>query len=317
MNSGWTFAKHCHILHLEEQCGLKQSPDHLFEILAPAIWYAPIVFNSPHSGEFLPHTLLEQSRLGETDLRQSEDRAVDQLFMGCLDAGAPMLRALASRAYVDLNREPYELDPRMFLEPLPGYMNPGSPRVAAGFGTVPRQVGEGLDIYRCKISLKDALQRIETYYKPYHRALGELLHAAQNAEGLSMLVDCHSMPNSAAKPNGTHSKSADIVLGDKFGLSCAAEISAWTDQFFTTHGLHAVRNKPYAGGFITETYGAPHHGRHVIQVEINRSLYMNEVTSNLSNGFQGLREVLNVFAQDLAKFIKEFKSINSFKQAAE
>ena len=296
---------------------MAQKADYLFEILAPAIWHAPLVFNSPHSGEILPQTLLEQSRLGEMDLRQSEDRAVDQLFIGCLEAGAPMLRALASRAYVDLNREPYEFDPRMFIEPLPGYMNPGSPRVAAGFGTVPRQVGEGVDIYRGRINLQNALQRIETYYKPYHRALGELLHAAQNAEGLAVLVDCHSMPNSAAKPNGANSKSADIVLGDKFGLSCAAEISAWTDQFFATRGLHTVRNKPYAGGFITETYGAPHHGRHAIQVEINRSLYMNELTSHLSSSFKGLRGVLNVFALELAKFIKEFKSINSFKQAAE
>ena len=164
---------------------MAQKADYLFEILAPAIWHAPLVFNSPHSGEILPQTLLEQSRLGEMDLRQSEDRAVDQLFIGCLEAGAPMLRALASRAYVDLNREPYEFDPRMFIEPLPGYMNPGSPRVAAGFGTVPRQVGEGVDIYRGRINLQNALQRIETYYKPYHRALGELLRAAHALPELS------------------------------------------------------------------------------------------------------------------------------------
>ena len=296
---------------------MAQSSGDLFEILAPALWHAPLVFNSPHSGEILPSILTEQSRLGEADLRQSEDRAVDRLFIGCLEAGAPMLRALASRAYVDLNREPYELDPRMFIEPLPGYMNSGSPRVAAGFGTVPRQVGEGFDIYRGRISLNDALQRIETYYKPYHRLLGELMQTAQNAEGLALLIDCHSMPGSAAKPSGAHSKSADIVLGDKFGLSCGAEISVWIEQFFAKHGLQTVRNKPYAGGFITENYGAPHHDRHAIQVEINRSLYMNEVTTQLSQSFTNLREVLNLFACELAKFIKELKSINSFKQAAE
>ncbi len=296
---------------------MTQRAEHLFEILAPAVWHAPLVFNSPHSGHILPKALIDQSRLGPVDLRQSEDRAVDQLFMGCLEAGAPMLCALASRAYVDLNREPYELDPRMFIEALPGYMNPGSPRVAAGFGTVPRQVGDGVDIYRGRISLNDALQRIETYYKPYHRALGELLQSAQSAEGLAMLVDCHSMPNSAAKPSGANSTSADVVLGDKFGLSCAVEISAWVDQFFSALGLRTVRNTPYAGGFITETYGAPHHGRHAIQLEINRSLYMNEVTSNLSEGFAELRTILDLFALEFAKFIKEFKSINSFKHAAE
>lgn len=313
----WTFAIHSHIIGCSELNELTQNADYLFEILAPANWHAPVVFNSPHSGYVLPPALLEQSRLGPTDLRQSEDRAVDQLFLGCLEAGAPMLRALASRAYVDLNREPYELDPRMFIEALPGYMNPGSPRVAAGFGTVPRQVGDGLEVYRGRIHLPEALQRIETYYKPYHRTLADLLHTAQQAAGVSMLVDCHSMPNSAAKPQGARSKSADIVLGDKFGLACAPEISLWIENFFSARGLHTMRNKPYAGGFITETYGAPHHGRHVIQIEINRSLYMNEVTAALTQGFEVMRSMLDVFAIELVKFMKEFKSINNFKQAAE
>ena len=301
----------------QEKCSLEQNGGHLFELLAPAKWHMPVVFNSPHSGQFMPQSFVAQSRLGQSDLRQSEDRAVDELFLGCLDAGAPMLRALASRAYVDLNREPYELDQRMFLEPLPGFMNPGSPRVAAGFGTIPRLVGDGLDIYRGRISLLDALARIDTYYKPYHRALAILLGEAQQAEGLVLLVDCHSMPASAAKPGGANSTASDIVLGDRFGLACAAEISLWIEQFFATRGLRTVRNKPYAGGFITETYGAPHHGRHVIQIEINRSLYMNEVTAALTQGFEVMRSMLDVFAIELVKFMKEFKSINNFKQAAE
>ena len=265
----------------------------------------------------MPQSFIAQSRLGQSDLRQSEDRAVDELFQGCLEAGAPMLRALASRAYVDLNREPYELDQRMFLEPLPGFMNPGSPRVAAGFGTIPRLVGDGLDIYRGRISLQDALARIETYYKPYHRALAALLGEAQQAESFVLLVDCHSMPASAAKPGGAHSIPADIVLGDRFGLACDAEISSWVERFFVSRGLRTIRNKPYAGGFITESYGAPQHARHAIQVEINRSLYMNEVTSQFTAGFKKLRDLLDLFSLELAKFIKDFNSINSFKQAAE
>ena len=301
----------------QEKCGLEQSSSHLFEILAPAKWHASVVFNSPHSGQIMPQSFVAQSRLGQADLRQSEDRSVDELFLGCLDAGAPMLRALASRAFVDLNREPYELDPRMFHESLPGYMNPGSPRVAAGFGTIPRLVADGFDIYRGRISLPDALARIDTYYKPYHRALAGLLNEAQLAEGLVLLVDCHSMPASAAKPAGVNSMPADIVLGDRFGLACAAEISTWIERFFAGSGLRIVRNKPYAGGFITETYGAPQHARHAIQVEINRSLYMNEVTSQLSAGFNALHDLLDSFALKLAEFIKDFNSISSFRQAAE
>ncbi len=265
----------------------------------------------------MPQHFISQTRLGLAALRQSEDRAVDELFLGCLEAGAPMLRALASRAYVDLNREPYELDARMFKEALPGYMNPGSPRVAAGFGTVPRQVGEGVEIYRSRIPLSEAMARIETFYKPYHRTLAQLLQQVQNAEGMALLVDCHSMPCSAAKVGGANAHTADIVLGDRFGLACSAAIAGWIENFFAAQGLRTIRNRPYAGGFITESYGAPHHNSHAIQVEINRSLYMNETTSELTAHFKQLRALLDTFAVELAAFVNELNFSNNFKQAAE
>ena len=130
-------------------------PEPFFEILAPALWQVPIVFNSPHSGSVLPQGFLQSSRLSASALRQSEDCFVDELFCGCKDLGAPLLRALISRAFIDLNREPYELDARMFHESLPGHMNPGSPRVASGLGTIPKLVAEGEEIYRGKIHLED------------------------------------------------------------------------------------------------------------------------------------------------------------------
>jgi N-formylglutamate amidohydrolase len=285
-----------------------------FEILAPAQWHVPAVFNSPHSGQFMPPDFLAMSRLREGDLRQSEDVKVDGLFSGCLEAGVPMLRALVSRAWLDLNREPYELDPRLILENLPAYMNPGSPRVAAGFGTVPRLVGEGLEIYRGRIPLQEALGRIELAYKPYHRTLAKLLDECHRASGLSLLVDCHSMPSS---PASGHRSQPDIVLGDRFGVSCAAELVRLAEGHFTAAGLTVARNKPYAGGFITETYGAPQQNRHALQIEVNRGLYLDERRLQLTSGYTSLKRVLDRFAQCLDGWISSIKRPETQRRAAE
>ncbi len=291
--------------------------DPLFEILAPERWHLPVVFNSPHSGQFMPQGLLKHTRLSGTALRQSEDCYVDELFSGCVDHGAPMLRALASRAYLDLNREPYELDARMFAESLPGYMNPGSPRVAAGFGTIPRLVGDSSEIYRAHLPLGEAHERIDTFYKPYHRALSGLLNESQAATGFVLLLDCHSMPSSAAKQTAPHVKSADIVLGDRFGSACAGELSESVESFFVDQGLHVIRNKPYAGGFITESYGAPHQNRHAVQIEVNRALYMDERNFRRSPGFVGLQAMLSKISVYLNEIISEFHEPTPYVQAAE
>ncbi len=257
------------------------------------------------------------SRLGMRDLRASEDSHVDDLFLGCVEAGAPMLRALASRAFLDLNREPYELDARLFSEPLPGYMNPGSPRVAAGFGTIPRFAGEGLEIYRGRIPLAEAIRRIENIYKPYHRTLNALLHEGQAATGIVLLMDCHSMPSTAARPVAATSTQVDVVMGDRFGTACAAEISDAVETFLTGEGLHLVRNRPYAGGFITEAYGAPHHGRHAIQLEVNRNLYMNEQTLERLPSFSAIKLIFDRLATKLGKIMNEYKSSGHYSLAAE
>ena len=281
-----------------------------FEILAPSHWNAPAVFNSPHSGSVIPLPLLQRSTLSALALRQSEDCFVDELFIGCQQHGMPMLRALASRAYLDLNREPYELDARMFQESLPGYMNPGSPRVAAGFGTVPRLVIEGQEIYRGKLAINDALERIDSYYRPYHRTLNALLNEAHAATGQVLLIDCHSMPASAVhslrQPIPTR---VDMVIGDRHGVSCGRELSNEIQDFFETQGLHVVRNKPYAGGFITESYGAPQQNRHAIQIELNRQLYMDERRQERHSGFAAIQKILtnfSAFVQDLLQE-KDFK----------
>lgn len=273
-----------------------------FEILAPAAWSAPVVFNSPHSGRYYEEDFLRLTRLSPTALRKSEDCYIDELFMGCLDHGAPMLRAHAPRSYIDLNREPYELDPRMFLGDLPGYANTTSPRVAGGLGTIPRVVAEGEDIYRGRLSFAEALARIERIYLPYHRTLAALVEEVLKKNGEVLLVDCHSMPSSAM----THivpanSGPIDVVLGDRFGAACNEELTGFVEELLAGHGLRVLRNKPYAGGFITHSHGAPMNGRHALQIEINRALYLNETTLEKTKGFLPLRHTLtSVIAKLLA-----------------
>ena len=277
-----------------------------FEILPPPEWTAPAVFNSPHSGREFPEHFLRQSRLPLQALRKSEDCYVDELFMACVSHGAPMLRALVPRSYIDLNREPYELDPRMFSSELPGYANTGSPRVAGGLGTIPRIVSEGEDIYRGRIDFAEARRRIEQVYVPYHRTLSALTSAVLAKVGEVLLIDCHSMPASAtAHVVPPQSGGVDVVLGDRFGASCAEDIPAFIEERLEAHGLRVLRNKPYAGGFITQNHGAPHRGQHALQIEINRSLYMNETTLAKSPDFASVAAVLGDVVGALLPYIEE------------
>jgi N-formylglutamate amidohydrolase len=264
-----------------------------FEIRAPKAWTAPAIFNSPHSGRVYPPAFLRQTRLKPQALRKSEDCYIDELFAGCLLHGAPLLLANVPRSYLDLNREPYELDPRMFEDELPGYVNAASPRVAGGLGTIPRIVAEGEDIYRGRLPVAEALSRIERIYRPYHRTLSALVQEVFVKNGSVFLVDCHSMPSSAANHVVSAAVSqVDVVLGDRFGASCSEEVTVYLEELLRDRGLRVVRNKPYAGGFITHSHGAPRTGRHALQIEINRALYIDEATLERSEDFKALRQTL-------------------------
>jgi N-formylglutamate amidohydrolase len=277
-----------------------------FEILPPREWTAPVVFNSPHSGRQFPLAFLRQSRLAATALRKSEDCYIDELFLSCVEHGAPMLRALVPRSYIDLNREPYELDPRMFATELPGYVNTGSPRVAGGLGTIPRIVSEGEDIYRGRIDFADARQRIEQIYVPYHRTLSALINEVMAKAGEVLLVDCHSMPASAtAHVAPPIAGAVDVVLGDRYGASCGEDLSAFVEEQLRAQGLRVLRNKPYAGGFITQNHGAPQRGRHALQIEINRGLYMNEATLAKKDEFGAVKRALSEVIRSLMNHVEE------------
>ena len=248
----------------------------LFEILAPDGQGMPIVFNSPHSGRSYPSDFLAASRLDEHAIRRSEDSFVDELFLPAAARGAPLLRANFPRAWLDVNREPYELDPKMFAGSLPTYANVRSVRVAGGLGTIARIVSESEEIYARPLHVEEGLARIDGVYKPYHRALRELLVATHGAFGVALLVDCHSMPSTVR--GGVSRLRPDFVLGDRYGTSCAGELTDFVGQFLTRLGYAVSRNKPYAGGFITEHYGQPSRGLHAMQMEVNRCLYMDERT---------------------------------------
>jgi N-formylglutamate amidohydrolase len=254
-----------------------------YEILEPDGPLAPVVFSSPHSGALYPADFLAQARLDPLSLRRSEDAFVDELFAAATAHGAPLIRARFPRAYLDLNREPYELDPRMFEGRIPAFANTRSLRVAGGLGTIPRIVGDSQEIYGARLPIADALKRIERLYKPYHRALRELLTRARRQFGAAILVDCHSMP-SRGSPREDRPR-ADIVLGDRYGASCAPAVTDIVEAVLRELGFAVARNRPYAGGYITEHYGTPAAGVHAIQIEVNRSLYMDETAHAPLDGF--------------------------------
>ncbi|MDP2620305.1 MAG: N-formylglutamate amidohydrolase, partial [Hyphomicrobiales bacterium] len=209
---------------------------------------APFLFSSPHSGRIYPRAFLDASRLDANTLRKSEDSYVDELFEGVVPLGVPLIGALFPRAYLDVNREPFELDPRMFLQAPPAYANIRSARVAGGLGTVPRIVGEGQEIYAGRIPIDEATGRIEGIYKPYHERLRGLVAATQARFGVAALIDCHSMPASIRV--GDSGVRPDFIVGDRFGASASAAMTEAAIGILISLGYTVAHNQPYAGGFI-------------------------------------------------------------------
>ena len=292
---------------------IRDELDPPFEILEPAHYAGPVLFNSPHSGSIYPRGFLAVSRLDVGTLRRSEDSFVDQLIAGVVGKGYPLMRAHFPRCYVDVNREPYELDPRMFEGRLPSFANTRSMRVAGGLGTVARVVGDAQEIYDQRIRVDDALVRIETLYKPYHRALRRLFSKLHRDFGAAVLVDCHSMPSSAGHKD--ERPRPEFVLGDRYGTSCVGAVSETVENTLRDLGYSVSRNKPYAGGFITEHYGNPAAGLHAIQLEINRALYMDEKRYQRSSNFARLAADLELLAGRLGEIPLE--ELRPYRAAAE
>ena len=251
----------------------------------------PIVLASPHSGRSYPAAFRAQSRLSLMQLRRAEDAYVDELLSAASTLGIPLVAATYGRAWLDLNRAADELDPAMFAEPMPHAAR--GDRVAAGLGILPRIAAHGLDIYSSQIGLAEARERIAQVHTPYHAMLTRLLHQARARHGFAILLDCHSMPSPPASSGG----SAQIVLGDLHGNSAGALLVDWLEAAFTAARLRVWRNAPYAGGFTTEHHAAPMAGIHVVQIEIDRALYMDPRRLQRHDGFETIAATLTVIAR--------------------
>jgi N-formylglutamate amidohydrolase len=270
-----------------------------FDILRAEALQSPVIFASPHSGRLYPARLLAASALSPAAIRRSEDCLVDALIACAPDFGFTLMTARYARAYIDLNREAYELDPAMFEDELPTFAQGKTARVAAGLGAIARIVSEGQEIYARKLSFAEAEARIHSVYRPYHAALSALLAEARAAFGAAILVDWHSMPSAAARP-ARGRRVPDFVLGDRFGASCASSLSSLVARELKDMGYEVARNTPYAGGYTTEFYGDPAKRAHVLQIEINRGLYLDEGALEPNAGFPKLSRNLESLCARLA-----------------
>jgi N-formylglutamate amidohydrolase len=268
-------------------------------VARPASQTTPLVFASPHSGRCYPAAFLAASRLDASGLRRSEDSFVEELFAGAVGFGAPLVHATFPRAWCDPNREPWELDPGMFADALPAWVNTTSARVTAGLGTIARVVASGEAIYRGKLTFAEAERRIETCWKPFHDMISVLVRETRVMFGHCVLIDCHSMP-SHVPVSGRGDRLADIVLGDAHGTACGPHIIRFVERRLIDLGYRVRRNDPYAGGYITRHYGRPREHVHALQIEIARDLYMDESRFERSSGFAEMRDNLNALVGALA-----------------
>ena len=267
-----------------------------FILREPDVQASPLVLASPHSGRNYTAGFVESSRLDARALRRSEDSFVDELYAAAPGHGAALLAATFPRAYCDANREAWELDPAMFEDGLPPWVNTTSVRVGAGLGTLARVVSSGEAIYRRRLRFADAEGRVRACWEPYHAALRGMIEATRRQRGACLLLDCHSMPDAASQPHGGREaarEGPDFVLGDAHGTTCAPEATRLVESLLRDAGYRVSRNDPYAGGYVTRHYGRPREHVHVLQVEVARGLYMDETTIEKRSGFGVLRERLS------------------------
>jgi N-formylglutamate amidohydrolase len=265
-----------------------------YRLVEPRGAAVPVVLSSPHSGRFYPPELVASLRFAPSALRALEDGPVDRIAEHGCDAGAVLIAATLPRAYVDLNRGPDELDPHL-IEGLPNDIRL-SAKVRAGLGVIPSRIGL-TPLYRQRMSWEAAERRLAEAHAPYHDQLRSLLAEQVRRFGVAVLIDCHSMPSGLA---GEQGQALDVALGDRFGRSSHPTVAQLVHDTLRDEGLRVGRNKPYAGGFITEHYGRPWHDVSAIQVEFRRALFMDEDTHEPRADLGGLPRILNRLVRSLA-----------------
>lgn len=261
-----------------------------FVLTRPARRLSPLIFASPHSGRDYSAAFLAQVALDRRSIRSSEDAFVDRLFDMAPELGAPLLAARAPRAFLDLNRAADELDPGV----IEGIARaPHNPRISSGLGVIPRVVAGGRSIYRGKLRLAEAEQRLRRFWHPYHQELAALIEETRAVFGQAVLIDCHSMPHEAIEAHTRPGQSRpEVVLGDRFGATAGRDVMDQVEAAFAGAGLRVGRNAPFAGAYVAQAYGRPSRGVHVVQVEIDRALYMDEVRIEPLAGFAGFRDLI-------------------------
>ncbi len=283
----------------------------------------PVLVTSPHSGARYSDAFLTASRLDAHAIRQSEDMFVDDLFATAPHHGASLLSAVHPRAYVDLNRAPYELEQLLFEDRLPDHVDKKSLRASSGLGTVPRLVAENAPIYDGKLTYADAEQRIENIYRPFHHQIASLLQNMQQLHGFAILLDAHSMPSQAThhRRDSLGTQPVDFVLGNRHNKACDVRLTHWVRDYLQAQGYVVLLNKPYAGGYITEHYGQPTRGCHALQIEINRAIYMDENSYQPHDGYarvqQDMSHMLAALIAELPVLADDLRVDNGDRSAAE
>lgn len=240
-----------------------------FARLGPASLASPVILSVPHAGRDYPEWMAAMLRLPVERLVALEDRHVDLLVAEATGVGVAALVARRPRAWIDLNRRETELDPAMVTPRPPLSALTQSPKVRGGLGLVPRRIASGGEIWWGAIAADDIARRIEDDYRPYHQALGQLLDEARRRFGVAVLLDLHSMP--PIQPTGAQPQ---IVIGDRFGKTAASRFMSRLAAESSAAGFRSSENSPYAGGHILERHGNPDRGIHAIQLEVDRSLYL-------------------------------------------
>ncbi len=282
-----------------------QTLTEVYSLDLPDVQRVPVVFASPHSGADYPAAFLSGTALDRRAIRSSEDAFVDRLYASAPDCGAPLLAARVPRAFVDLNRAADELDPAV----IDGIARSAhNPRISSGLGVIPRVVAGGRTIYTGKLTQAEAETRLRRYWHPYHDRLRRLLEQTRESFGEAVLIDCHSMPHEAIESHARPGQPRpEVVLGDRFGAAAGRDVVDRIEAAFATAGLRVARNAPFAGAYITQAYGRPSRRTHVVQVEIDRALYMDEARIEPSADFPGfctliagvVAEICGSFSQDM------------------
>ncbi len=266
----------------------------LFTLKKPAKKTNNIIYNCPHSGELFPDDFFELTNLDKDTLLLSGDSFVDQLFAEAPNNGSVLLVNNYSRSFMDTNREALELDPSMFSGEITRPLNSDSAKVRLGFGSIAKYAFTRKPIYKSKIPFDNALKRIEKYYDPIHSELESNLNQNLKKYGYALLIDCHSMPSYEFLGQQSHLPiQPDIVLGDFHGQSCSSALTDYLIAHFQKYDLSVSTNAPFAGGYNTQNYGNPEEDQHAIQIEIKKSLYMDEHKRRQTEFFEPVKIIMS------------------------